>query len=97
MIGDSIEEFYMTLSGEGSSGLPVLLRHDRGSACSHHIENMAGGCSDHSGYETVPLRMPTYHFERLLEEACPNHTYPVKHKLKECDIMKNFMTSGFLT
>jgi hypothetical protein len=41
--------------------------------------------------------MPTYHFERLLEEACPNHTYPVKHKLKECDIMKNFMTSGFLT
>jgi hypothetical protein len=22
----------------------------------------------------------TYYFERLLEEACPNHAYPVKHK-----------------
>jgi hypothetical protein len=22
------------------------------------------------------------HFERLLEETCPNHSYPVKHKLR---------------
>jgi hypothetical protein len=35
---------------------------------------------------------PTTHFERLLEEACPNHVYPIKHKLKDCDMMKNFMT-----
>jgi NAD-dependent dihydropyrimidine dehydrogenase PreA subunit len=42
------------------------------------------------------VRLPTYHFERLLEEACPNHAYPVKHKLRDCGIMKNFMVSGFL-
>jgi hypothetical protein len=29
--------------------------------------------------------------------ACPIHTYPVKNKLKECTMMKNFMTSGALT
>jgi hypothetical protein len=37
------------------------------------------------------------HFERLLEEACPNHAYPIKHKLKDCSMMKNFVSSGSLT
>jgi hypothetical protein len=49
----------------------------------------------HSGKRQA--RPPTDHFERLLEEACPNHAYPVKHKLKDCNMMKNFMTSGTLT
>jgi hypothetical protein len=39
----------------------------------------------------------TDHFERLLEEACLNHAYHIKHKLKDCSMMKNFMTSGSLT
>jgi hypothetical protein len=26
--------------------------------------------------------LPTDHFRKLLEEACPNQVYPVKHKLK---------------
>jgi ribosomal 50S subunit-associated protein YjgA (DUF615 family) len=33
------------------------------------------------------------HFEKLLESACLNYVYPVEHKLKECTMMKNFMTS----
>jgi hypothetical protein len=41
--------------------------------------------------------MTTDHFERLLEEACLNHMYPVKYKLKDYVMMKNFMTSGSLT
>jgi hypothetical protein len=36
------------------------------------------------------------HFEKLLEVTCPNHTYPIKHKLKECPMMKNYMTTGNL-
>jgi hypothetical protein len=36
------------------------------------------------------------HFKRLLEEACLNHVYPIKHKLKDYIMMKNFMTSGYL-
>jgi hypothetical protein len=35
------------------------------------------------------------HFEKLLEETCQNNLYPVKHKLKDCTMMKKFMTSGF--
>jgi hypothetical protein len=42
-------------------------------------------------------RPPTELFERLLEEACMNHAYRVKHKLKDCAMMKNLMTSGSFT
>jgi hypothetical protein len=38
-------------------------------------------------------RLPVDHFEKLLEVTCPNHTYHVKHKLKECTMMKNYMTT----
>jgi hypothetical protein len=33
------------------------------------------------------------HFNRLLEEACPNLAYPVRHKLKDYGMMRSFMTS----
>jgi hypothetical protein len=36
---------------------------------------------------------PAYHFEKLLEAIYWNHTYPVKHKLKECTMIKNYMTT----
>jgi hypothetical protein len=37
---------------------------------------------------------PTDHLKRLLEKAYPNHTYSIKHKLKDYDMMKSFMISG---
>jgi hypothetical protein len=43
-----------------------------------------------------PVRPPTDHFKRLLEEACPNHAYLIRHKLKDCGMMRSFMTSGSL-
>jgi hypothetical protein len=36
---------------------------------------------------------PADHFKNLLEATSPNHTYPVRHKLKECTMMKNCMTT----
>jgi hypothetical protein len=42
-------------------------------------------------------RLPTDHFKRLLEEACPNHPNPVRHKLKDCGMMRSFMTSRSLS
>jgi hypothetical protein len=41
-------------------------------------------------------RPPIDHIKTILEEVFTNHTYPVKHKLRECDMMKNFMILGFL-
>jgi hypothetical protein len=36
---------------------------------------------------------PKDHFEKVLEVACPHHPYPVKHKLRDCTMMKTFMSS----
>jgi hypothetical protein len=43
------------------------------------------------------VRPPTNHFKMLLEKACPNHAYLIKHKLKDCGMMQSFITSGSLT
>jgi hypothetical protein len=29
--------------------------------------------------------------------TCPNHAYPIRHELKECSMMKNYMTIGAFT
>jgi hypothetical protein len=42
-------------------------------------------------------RPPMNHSEKLLKEDCPNHSYPIKHKLWDCGMMKNFMASGSIT
>jgi hypothetical protein len=56
------------------------------------------GCISTAARSDKCLAMPpTNHFKRLLEEAYPNHAYPVRHKLKDCDMMRSFMTSGTLT
>jgi hypothetical protein len=34
------------------------------------------------------------HFEKLFEATYPYHPYPVKHKLKDCTIIKKIKTSG---
>jgi hypothetical protein len=41
-------------------------------------------------------RTPQDHFKKLLEETCPNHAYTIKHKLRDCGMMRNFMASGSL-
>jgi hypothetical protein len=33
----------------------------------------------------------TDHFEQLLEKPCTNHDYPVKHKLKNCELLKRML------
>jgi hypothetical protein len=43
------------------------------------------------------VRPRTDHFKMLLEEACPNHAYHVKRKLKDYPMTQSFMTSGSLT
>jgi hypothetical protein len=48
-------------------------------------------------YFKCKMWQPSEHFKKLLMVACPNHVYPVKDKLKECTMLKNFMTSGALS
>jgi hypothetical protein len=39
-------------------------------------------------------RPPKDHFEKILEAACSHHPYPIKQRLRDCTMMKKFMTSG---
>jgi hypothetical protein len=39
-------------------------------------------------------RPPKDHFKKHLEATYPHNPYPVKHKLKDCTMMKKFRTSG---
>ena len=34
------------------------------------------------------------HFEKLLEGPCPNHAFPIKHRYKDCVLMKRFLLRG---
>jgi hypothetical protein len=49
-----------------------------------------------AGNSKRQARPPTDHFEKLFKEMCLNHTYSVKHKLRDCGMMKSFMTTGSL-
>jgi hypothetical protein len=36
------------------------------------------------------------HFEKLLDASCPYHEVPVKHTLRECRLMKNYVKSTLM-
>jgi hypothetical protein len=73
-----------------------------------HLATMASNDNggeeiDNSGEEFVAMaerdfkrwtQPPKDHFEKILEVACLNHPCPVKHKLRDCTMMKKFITSG---
>jgi hypothetical protein len=35
--------------------------------------------------------LPKDHFEKLLDASCPHHEVPVKHALKDCRLIKNYV------
>jgi len=41
-----------------------------------------------------PIEGTPDHFENLLEGACPNHAFPIKHLYKDCVLMKRFLSGG---
>jgi hypothetical protein len=52
-----------------------------------------------SGMRCTPTAAHNDHdnFKRLHEEACPNHAYPIRHKLKDCGMKRSLMASGSIT
>ena len=31
------------------------------------------------------------HFDKLMESPCTNHTYPIKHLYKDCELLKRLL------
>jgi hypothetical protein len=71
-------------------------------SCDEEINDKDGGNSNEEPMATTerdfkcPAWSPMDQFEKLLEVTWPNHTFPIKHKLKECSMMKNYMPMGSL-
>jgi hypothetical protein len=66
------------------------------------INERAGGSStEHTAAAASNSRhqaQPTKgHFEKLLEETFPYHAYTIKHKLRDCSLMKSFINIGSLS
>ena len=34
------------------------------------------------------------HFKKMLEGLCSNHAFPVKHPLKDCSLMRKFLSGS---
>jgi hypothetical protein len=78
--------------------------HPQGTMTEHDDDNNreAGGSgmrrvSTTTHNDKRQARPPMDHFKGLLEEACPNHAFHIRYKLKDYNMMRSFMISGSLT
>lgn len=44
--------------------------------------------------DVLPTQTTLTFFEKKLEGPCPNHAYAIRHALKDCSVMKRFMSNG---
>jgi ribosomal protein S27AE len=67
-------------------GVVTMASHDEASGWEAGSTGM-GHISTTTRSSRHSARMPTDYIKRLLEEACPNHAYSIRHKLKGCGMM----------
>jgi hypothetical protein len=77
-------------------GATTMIDHDNGN-CGKAGNSSMGHIATVAHGDRCQVRPSTDHFRRLLEKACSNHAYPIKHKLKNYDMMKSFMISESFT
>ena len=53
-------------------------------------DSLVAGADHKDGQK--PTEGTPNHFERLLEGPCSNDTFPVKHLLKDCGLMRKFLS-----
>jgi hypothetical protein len=79
--------------GEGtSSRFKKKKKSDKPRRDDNFVEAVECKASRPKGNQGKPA--PTRdHFERLLDVSCPHHEVPVKHTLRECQLMKIYVKS----
>ena len=74
-------------AGEGASNRPGKKKNRQ------RHEGSLVATTDHKGGRK-PAEGTPIHFEELLEGPCPNHSFPVEHLYKDCDLFKRFLSGG---
>jgi hypothetical protein len=85
--------------GSGRGPKPCPQRVVIATSCDEDDDNKEADDSDEEHVTAVECNFKCHawqladHFKKLLEATCPNHAYPIRHKHKECSMMKNYMTT----
>ena len=75
-------------AGEGTSNRSAKRKNKK-----QRREDLLVATADRKGGRKSVEGTPN-HFEKLLEGPCPNHAFPVKHLLKDCNLMRRFLSGG---
>jgi hypothetical protein len=78
--------------GEGSSLCFKKKKNDKRRHDDNLVATIECKASQPKGNRTKAAP-PKDHFERLLEAPCTHHEVPVKHALKDCRLMKNYVNN----
>jgi hypothetical protein len=76
--------------GEGTSSRFKKKENDKRRRNNNLVAAVERKASRPKGNPTKPARSKD-HFERLLDASCPHHEVPVKHSLKDCRLIKNYV------
>jgi hypothetical protein len=78
--------------GEGTSSHFKKKKNDKHRRDDNFVAAVERKASRPKGNQGKPA--PTRdHFEKLLDVSCPHHEVPVKHTLRECRLLKNYVKS----
>ena len=75
-------------AGEGASNHPAKRKNKK-----QRRNNSLVAAADRKGGRKPTEGTPN-HFEKMLEGLCPNHTFPVKHLLKDYGLMHKFLAGS---
>jgi hypothetical protein len=77
--------------GEGtSSHFKKKKKNDKSRRDANLVAAVERKTSRPKGNPTKPMPSKD-HFERLLDKPCPHHEVPVRHSLKDCQLIKNYV------
>ena len=57
-----------------------------------HEDSLVAATDRKGGWK--PTKGTPNHFKKLFEGPCPNHTFPIKHLLKDYSLMRWFLSGG---
>ena len=75
-------------TGEGTSNCFTKRKNKK----QRHEDSLVAAADRKGGRK--PTEGTPNHFEKLLEGPCSNHAFPVKHLLKDCSLMRRFLSRG---
>jgi hypothetical protein len=81
-------------NGEGTSSCFKKKNNKKKNGKNCHDDNLVAVVERKASRPTgnpAKASLPKDHFEKLLDAPCPHHEVPVKHALKDCCLIKNYV------